>query len=80
MVGMEFGLFAERQIFINTLNMGSTPQYKENPDVPQAKKAVSFALETPEGCARFIEEYRNGEYLALAVTLEQGSCRKKYKA
>ncbi|NBI17216.1 hypothetical protein D1841_05770 [Neglecta sp. X4] len=63
------GNVAERQIFINTLNMGSTPQYKENPDVPQAKKAVSFALETPEGCARFIEEYRNGEYLALAVTL-----------
>lgn len=63
------GNTAELQFFVNTLNMGSVPQYKENPDTSKARRDVSFDLRVPESCAKFVEEYRNGEYLALAVTL-----------
>lgn len=63
------GNIAENQIFINALYMGNSPQYKEAPNAPKRKKEVSFDLGDQKECERFVEEYRNGEYLALAVTL-----------
>lgn len=63
------GNHAGAQWFIQNLNLGDPQPYREVANPRKSKKGKRFDLEKPEDCAKFVEEYRNGEYLALAVTL-----------
>lgn len=63
------GNYANLQIFVQNLNYESAQQYRKVPASEKTKKAARFDLKKPADCAEFVEEYRNGEYLALAIAL-----------
>lgn len=63
------GNYAGQQVFVQNMNFGGAQQYKEVAAQGKAKKEARFDLKKPQDCAKFVEEYRNGEYLALAIIL-----------
>lgn len=56
------------QFFVQNMNYGSAREYRET-DAPKPEKSESFHLENASECARFVEKYRDSEYVALAITL-----------
>lgn len=61
--------YANIQFFVNQMNCGDGQHFREVGSSTRSKQCGHFALDKPKDCAKFIEEYRNGEYLALAIIL-----------
>lgn len=63
------GNYANYQVFVQNMNLEGPQQYKEVPVQEKDKKEARFDLKEPADCAEFVEEYKNGEYLALTIIL-----------
>lgn len=62
------GNIGATQVFINSLgSMNWGGQQMKSITTPQSKQ--TYKLYTREGCAAFVEQYRNSEYLAVAIVL-----------
>lgn len=57
------------QVFIQNMNTTGQPCHQDIGTLASFGKGDEFHLEDPDECARFVEKYKDGEFLALAVTL-----------
>lgn len=61
---------AQTQIFINSMNGNLNYDYKHSAEKLETRRDVKrYNLQKVDECTEFVETYRNGEYLAVALIL-----------